>query len=456
MTEVTMTDRATLTAGYLDLIARHGADASELTRVIPKTGTLSERKNYLSRPIFLGHAESQQLNADLQHLRAALVSLPDRMYDGDIAAFGKAMGITDDQIAAVQRCYTGSPTQLARADMYATDTGLRLMEFNMGSGVGGAENSAFCRTLLRHPLLAEFAREHRLHYADTTGEELGLILAETGFERGSSPMVAVVTWPEHYAQVGGLLRSITQTWRKRGIDAHACHLGQLKSRNERLWLRGRPVDIIFRIFLIEHLLEPGGHDLIDPVIDAVARGEVAMFTPLDSQLFGSKTALAMLSDHANRELFSAAELAAFDRILPWTRLVRPGPVTLEDGTEVDLLDYAASHADDLLLKPAMMHGGLGIVAGWQPGLSAQTWRDGLVSAMGGPYVIQRRVRPVPELFPGAGGELVPWAVTWGVFTFPSGYGGVFARAFPVDSQYTIALAGTGLSVGGCLVGPPAA
>ena len=156
------------------------------------------------------------------------------MYGGDIAAFGKAMGITDDQIAAVQRCQSGSPTtHLARADMYATDTGLQLMEFNMGSGVGGAENSAFCRTLLRHPLLAGFAREHRLGYADTTREETSLILAETGFEPGSFPMVAVVTWPEHYAQIGGLLRSITRTWRRLGVDAHACHLGQLKSRNGR-------------------------------------------------------------------------------------------------------------------------------------------------------------------------------------------------------------------------------
>lgn len=450
-----MTDRAALTAGYLGVVARHGADAGELTRIIPRTGTLGERKNYLSRPLFIGDAESQQLNADLQHLRAALVSLPDRMYGGDIAAFGQAMGITGDQLTAVQRCWSGRPTQLARADMYTAAGGLRLMEFNMGSGVGGAENSAFCRTLLRHPLLASFAREHRLRYADTTREEVGLILAETGFTREAAPVVAVVTWPEHYAQVGGLLRSITQTWRTLDLDAHACHLGQLKRRNGRLWLRGRPVDIVFRIFLIEHLLEPGGHELIDPVIDAVARGEVAMFTPLDSQLFGSKTALALLSDHANRHLFSPAELAAFDRILPWTRLVRPGPVTLPDGSTADLLDYAVSHADDLLLKPAMMHGGLGIVAGWQPDLSEQQWRDGLIKAMGGPYVLQQRIRAVPELFPGAAGELVPWTVTWGVFTFPTGFGGVFARAFPVDSRYTIALAGTGLSVGGCLIGPPA-
>ena len=75
-------------------------------------------------------------------------------------------------------------------------------------------------------------------------------------------------------------------------------------------------------------------------------------------MFGSKAPLAMLSDHANRHLFSPAELAAIDRVLPWTRMVRPGPVTLEDGHPVDLLDYAVSHASDLVLKPALLHGGI--------------------------------------------------------------------------------------------------
>ena len=57
--------------------------------------------------------------------------------------------------------------------------------------------------------------------------------------------------------------------------------------------------------------------------------------------------------------------------------------------------------------------------------------------MDGPYVIQRRVRPVPELCPRRGGELVPWIVTWGVFTLPAGYGGVFARAFTAASQLAV-------------------
>jgi hypothetical protein len=451
-----MTDRATLTASYLDEVARHGVTSSDLLKVMPTTGMLAAGGRYLSRPLFIGQGEGERLNADLQHVRAALVSLPDRLYGGDLTAFGTAAGMTAAQISAVQRSQTGNVTQLARADLYSGASGLRLLEFNIGSTVDGIEAGNICQAMLQHPLLAEFAREHQLSYADTLGKHLSLILGETGFAPGSFPMMAVVDWPDHFFRIRPFLHAMTRHWRTLGLDAHACHIGQLKTGGGRVTLRGRTVDIIFRIFLAEHLLEPGGPALMDPVLDAVARGDVAMFSPLDGQLFASKMALAMLSDHANRHLFTPAEQAAIDRVLPWTRMVRPGPVTLEDGRTVDLLDYAASHPGDLVLKPALRHGGIGVVPGWDPGISAELWRGQLAKAADGPYVIQRRVRPVPELFPGEDGEPVPWIVVWGVFTFAAGYGGVFARAFPESTGLTVTRTGSGLSIGCCLVEDPEA
>jgi hypothetical protein len=449
-----MTDGDALTAGYLAEVARQGLTGTDLLAVLPRTGlvgrALSGRS--LSRPLFLGRAESERLNADLQHVRAALAGLPDRLFGGDLAAFGRAAGLTERQVAAVLHTRGKSVTQLARADMYTGQEGLRLLEFNMGSGVDGIENGEICRAMLRHPVLREFARAHRLRYVDTFSRHAGMIFDETGFKRDSFPMVAVVDWPDHYRRISTFLHEVTGRWRRRGLDAHACHIGQLTVRNGRVWLRGRAVDIIFRIFLTEHLLEPGGPALMEPLIDATRRGQVAMFTPLDAELYGSKAPLAMLSDHANRHLFSPAELASIDRILPWTRVMRPGPVTLADGSTADLLDYATEHQPDLVLKPALLHGGMGVVPGWDPAVSPRIWRDRLAAAMGGPHVLQRRVRPRPELCPGEDGGLTGWVVTWGVFTFPEGYGGMLARAFTVDSGLAVTKAGSGLTIGCCLVG----
>jgi hypothetical protein len=446
-------DRITLTTRYLEEVARRGATGSDLLSFDVPAGWRAGLR-FMSRPLFIGHAEAEQLNADLQHIRTALVSLPDRLYDGDLMAFGRAVGMTDGQVSAVVRSRTGQVTQLSRPDMYAEAAGLRLLEFNMGSAVAGFEIADTCRAMMRHPLLKEFARAHQLHYPDTLRQHFDLIYAETGFAPDSHPFVAVADWPERYPRVKHTLQAAAKRWRTMGLDAHACHLGQLTMKNGRVWLRGRPVDIIFRIFLVEHLLTPEGHAVMDPVLDAVARGEVILFTPLDSEMFGSKAPLAMLSDHAHRHLFSAAQLAAIDRLLPWTRMVRPGPVTLEDGRTVDLYDYAVSHADDLVLKPTLLHAGKGVVPGWPSETTEAVWRDQLTKAMNGPYVLQRRIRPYPELCPGDDGGVVPWVVTWGVFTFPAGYGGVYARAFPVDSPHEITTAGRHLTLGCGLTGGP--
>src|SRR5262249_42459919 len=162
-----------------------------------------------------------------------------------------------------------------------------------------------------------------------------------------------------------------------------------------------PIDVIFRLFMIEDVLDPTGPELIDPVLAAAERGEVKIFTPIHSELYGSKSALAMLSDEANRHLYSTEVLASLDRLLPWTRMVRSGSVTV-DGQRVDLAEYARDQREELVLKPTALHGGLGVVLGWL--VSPSEWQEHVNSAMNGPFVLQRRIHPEPELFPAEGGS----------------------------------------------------
>ncbi len=451
-------NRAELTALYLAEVKRRGARAGELLGKLPESELLNSffRGRYLSRPLFIGHQERDRLYADLEAVRAALASLPDRLFAGDLEAFARAVGAPDVHVAAILRGGSAPPSRQARADLYADQSGFHLLEFNMGSALGGMENADMCRALLEHPVLAEFAESHKLCYVDTMREQVNDMFIECGFEPGSFPVVAVTDWPSSYEKkLGAYMHHLAARWRKLGLDAHACHAGQLEPRHGRVWLDGRAVDIIARMFLIENLLEsPQAPALMNPLLDAVARGEVTMFTPLDSELLGSKGALAMLSDDRNRHAFSAAELASIDRLLPWTRMIRRAEVRLEDGRVADLLDYATTHQDELVIKPTMMTGGQGVLLGWDAGTSAELWRERLTAAIGGPYVIQRRIATVPELFPDERGELVPWTTAWGIFTVVNGYGGVFTRGHPVGSDIAVINVGTGASVGCCLSTAP--
>jgi hypothetical protein len=158
----------------------------------------------------------------------------------------------------------------------------------------------------------------------------------------------------------------------------------------------------------------------------------------------------MLSDEANRKHFDEQTLVSLDRILPWTRMVRSEPVTLEDGSQVELIDYVLSHQTDLVLKPTQLHGGEGVLLGWREDTSAEQWEKRVRDAVDGPWVVQRRIRPVVEYFPMPDGDPAPWLVNWGVFTVVNGYGGVFARANSVESDLEVIRLQGGAYVGCCL------
>jgi len=451
-------NRVELTALYLDEIKRRGISAAELVSTQPESVGLQSfyGGRYLARPLFLGYDECEQLANDILTMHAALISLPDKLYAGDLAAFARSVGMDDVQVSAVMRSRGMTVTKQSRADLYMDETGFKLLEFNMGSALGGIDQSDMARALLDQPELAKFAQTHRLGYVDTMREQVNNMFVESGFERGSRPVLATVDWPSSYETLEPYMRHFATRLHDMGIDAHVGHIGQLEVRDGGVWLGDVKVDMIQRLFMLEDLLEyPDASALMDPILDAAARGDVKIFTPLDSEMFASKGALAMLSDEENRKHFDQQTLASLDRLLPWTRMVRSEPVTLEDGSRVELLDYVLGHRDDLVLKPTSRHSGEGVLLGWREDTSAELWEERVRDALDGPWVIQRRIRPVPELFPMPDGDPVPWVVNWGVFTMVNGFGGVFARAATVESNLEVIRLFAGASVGCCLhVLPP--
>lgn len=418
--------RNTVTDHYLDELARRGVDADELpaaAHAAADLGPTSYGGRCLTRPAFLDGRERELLENDLGNLHSALTALPERLFGGDLAAFARAAGMTEPQVTAVLRGRAAAPTRLTRADLYHDGTDFRLMELNIGSTVGGLDNAVLNRAVLTHPVLAEFTAANGLSYVDTMAELAGMLLTEYATDSGRPPLFAAVDWPESFATLEPQLRASAATLGALGVEVIPCHLGQLQISGGRVRLAGRTVDVVYRVFMIEDLLSPEAPALVDPVLRAVERGEVAMFAPMDAELYGSKAALAMLSDEANRHLHDPAELASLDRLLPWTRMVRDEPVSV-DGERVQLRDFAVQRREELVLKPTMMHGGLGVVLGWQA--DADGWARALRAATDGPYVLQRRIRAAPEPFPAAGGT-EQQLINWGVFTVSHGYGGAIVR-----------------------------
>lgn len=174
-----------------------------------------------------------------------------------------------------------------------------------------------------------------------------------------------------------------------------------------------------------------------------------MFTPLESEIYGSKGALALLSEPSGHIGLTAAERDACARLLPWTRIVQPGSTVLEDGSTVDLISYVLENQHDLVLKPSISYGGDGVILGSGSGVTTEMWRQHVIKAAEGrSSVVQRLIRPVHELFPSRVHRgLDAWTVAWGVFTTRHGYAGTFTRGLPVDANIQVVNRSSGASFG---------
>ncbi|MFE3938078.1 hypothetical protein ACFXPJ_31065, partial [Streptomyces goshikiensis] len=133
---------------------------------------------------------------------------------------------------------------------------------------------------------------------------------------------------------------------------------------------------------------------------------------------------------------------------PGPGCARPPP-RARPGSPVDTLSHALAHQHELILKPTLLHGGKGIVAGWTA--DAAQWEREVASAMDGPFVLQRRVRPASEPFPDSAGGSQELFLNWGVYlgargADDDGYAGGFVRGSTDPAVGVVSMAG-GATVG---------
>ncbi|MEV7773831.1 hypothetical protein [Kitasatospora sp. NPDC086791] len=426
-------ERSGLGRAYREHLARAAVRVEDLTRGVDASRLLriTYHGRFLPTPVFLSAAERAALAEDLGTLHRLLTGLPERRFGGDTGALAEALGVTAPQARLARRAATGPPpARLARADLYRAAEGFRLLELNISSALGGANNALLNRALLDHPALARFAAEHRLGYVDTVRHLAAIVRAECG-PLPERPVVALADWPTNFATFELWLHVFASLLDEAGIEAVPCHVGELVERAGRLEVQGRPVDAVLRMFLIEQVRTPQDEALLEPLLRTVESGAVRLISRLDAELYGNKGALALLSDDRHRDTLDAAERACLDRLLPWTRFLRPR-LRLPDGSVGDAEAYARAEQRNLVLKPVLSHSGIGVLPGWT--VPPAEWLDRVRRAVGGPYVLQRRVTPVPEVFPAPDGGERAFHLNWGVFvTDPSvtgsdGYGGCYLRA----------------------------
>ena len=416
------------------------APGSALAKIDVGSALGSLGYDYLARPMFFGASELDRFSADVARAVELIFALPDLLFDGDLGRFRKELRIAPHQDHLLGRAGE-APPRFGRIDAYHDGETFKVLEFNVGSDVGGQDwVGAVPRALLEVEEFAEFARSHELTHTDTFPIVAGLLRqAGARVASGRDPVVGLVgepgdTGPGPWGPFQDLLREV-------GIETHFCAVTELSVRGGRVYSGDVRLDVVYRLFLADSLDgDPEAVKITEALHRAHSDGGVALWTTLESEVFQNKSCLALLADPRVRRRLSTEDAALLDRVLPWTR-------TLSSVDERELIDECRERRESLILKPNGLYGGQGITAGWEVG--DEVWRQALLDGAEIGAVVQERVVPREEpVLDLATGEAEPWEACWGLYYTPSGeFAGGGCRFLPHGSA-RISAAAPGVPEGG--------
>jgi hypothetical protein len=420
-----------VTRRYLDLCAENRGLRRLMDRAaLPEVFSESYRPILLARPIFARRDRIERFAADLAEIFRLLVSLPGRLFDGQLDRYCAAAGIDHRLAALMTRAATGSPPLFGRSDAYDDGSAYRLLEFNVGTELGGMDFAELNRALLGVPAFADFAEREGLGYVDTADIVAGTLreVALTG-----NPVVVLTETPGGIAAHPNY-RSVREAMALRGIDFRLGEVQDFRFRNGRLFLGDAAIDVVLRFYAAGEILEcPYGPEVLDPIFKAVDAGTTVLFTSLENSLYNTKGGLALLSDDRFRDAFTASERQVIERVVPWTRMLTD---------DRSLIEQCRERRADLILKPAVGWGAAGAALGRD--MTDGQWHAALLSRAGRGHVAQAIVEPVPEpvLDPGSG-HIEDWQPNWGVYVTARGYAGSFVRTLRKRDGRVITFANKG-------------
>lgn len=426
-----------ITAAY---IAECRAPDSRLrtaqARIEPSPVQRAAWPRLLPRPIMVDEAEYRAFGQDLVSVFELVTSLPRRLFDGDFDRFRRALRIDDQRATFMRRLLgDGPPPLYGRADVYYDGAAFKLLEFNIGSALGGLDMvGTLPKAYLRVPAFAEFAREHGLRYFDIGADVVQALRIAAKDVAAAAPVVAVLEGPGGMATYGHKRRAIAELLIEYGLDCRVGEIGDLTFPAGKPHLHGTPIDLILRYYALQEMLaHPDGIALMEAVFRAYEQGAVALWTP--SNVFSNKGTLAMLSEFANdTSVFSTDERAVIDRVLPWSRMLgRPGAAA-----DADRIEECVRRREQLVFKPTGLYGGEGVLIGTE--VDDRVWRAALTASAEAGCLVQEVIRPNLEpIVDPVTGEAADWHALWAAFMTPAGLSGGGIRAVPQGGTTVITM-----------------
>jgi hypothetical protein len=319
---------------------------------------------------------------------------------------------------------------MARGDFIISASGLKCIEFNVSSDLGGLEKPIWESMYLNTPIISKFLENHQVQIKNTNlltvllrhlldialskwprQKKINIAFVIPGYRKGSRN--------KEFSYLSQSYREVLEVKNKH-LQGQIifCDYHHLSTSNNGVYLEENMGRVHILIELYTGMVMP-------EILDRFKQGNILLYNGPITRLLSSKLNLGLLSENENSAIFNEEERKIIQTYIPWSRKIDIIDTTYK-GTKVRLDNFLLSNKEKFLIKPSEGAGGMGVCVG--KNTTAAQWREAVELALSQKkWLTQEYVQSLPYLYQVGENGCSQHNVIWGGFVFGSEYVGEWVR-----------------------------
>ncbi|MCP5105575.1 MAG: hypothetical protein GY950_19470 [bacterium] len=412
-------------------------------------------------PTFISRQRVKEMSEASLEVLKLIKSIPRRIFSNDPREISRYYGVSTDLAGYFLYGVTDEHLDnlLARGDFLVTRSGLKCLEFNINTNLGGL-NLPLWETLCQAvPVLSRFFSQYNVKPLNKNVYTVmleHLVNIALSFYPGTGEFNIAVAAPSALVQrageaMAGFMNAIFTGFvlpKFSGLKGRVmvCNYSQLETVGEEVFCNGKKV---------HYIMEWCQGFAPKKILELFKERKILFGNGAVSWLLSTKLNHAVLSEYKDSGLFTPPEREIIETYIPWTRKVAAGE-TVYRGETVDMKTFLLANRETLVLKPILGAGGRDVQVGRH--MSGEEWKALVESALQWEdwmdihfdrditetawyqmaekafkvknWVVQEYV-PFPRyLYQWGKDGYVEHHSTWGIFMFGGTYAGTLLRVQP--------------------------
>lgn len=335
-------------------------------------------------PTFINQPAKNEIEEASLKVLNLLRSVPARIFSNDCEKISRYYGLSVDLAEYFLYGVTDEHLDnlLARGDFVITESGIKCLEYNINTNLGGMNLPLWESLYLATPVISEFLNKYKvkIHNRNLYSflfEQL-INAASTFYTDCEEVNIAIVMpqglddpyRPSQERYLNSVYRDVlySQFDNLKG-QVFICDFSHIKVVGEDVFRENKK---------LHYLVEWCQGYLPVEILDLFKERKILISNGAIAWLLSTKLNLALLSENKDSDLFSPEEKEMIEKYIPWTRKVVPGETTYE-GEKIQLEEFILANREKLVLKPLLGAGGKDIYIGCHK--SEKEWKELAESAM---------------------------------------------------------------------------